>query len=495
MAAMAAISGGEVAPAMRADDEHDPLDQWLNQQVQPLPPPPGTFELITRRARGRKLRKLAVTVASAAAVAAAVAVAVPAGLHLNLSQPPTKGSYAAAGGATPSGTGHQSPTGKASTLKLSPSPTVTTQPTAVPPGPVPKNFQPSSVTFVSGTAAWAIGQAGIPGHCDNKDPYICTSIARTNDAGASWVGGPAPNTGAPNGATGVSGIRFLNGTDGWAFGPELWATHDGGKTWIQVSTDDQRVTDLETSDGRAYALFATCSTPANVASPPFAVDCTRFTLMSTTAGSDDWQPVGGATNGLTNGGSATSAVLQLTGTNGYLLAPNGALYSGLIGGPWSQVATARCEPGAAQADGLPSGAQLALENSTNLAIACSGTSVSDPPAVYTSADGGALWTQPPAAAWSDITNLSGFGVTMSLAEAPGGTLTLASSGGIYVLAAGSERWKPSNATGGESPQGGFSYVGMTTAEQGVALPTDTSLHQIWMTYDGGATWHPITLSS
>ena len=25
---------------MRADDEHDPLDSWLNQQVQPLPPPP-----------------------------------------------------------------------------------------------------------------------------------------------------------------------------------------------------------------------------------------------------------------------------------------------------------------------------------------------------------------------------------------------------------------------------------------------------------------------
>ncbi len=45
-----ATSDGEVAGAMRADDEHDPLDRWLNQQVQPLPPPPGTFELITRRA-------------------------------------------------------------------------------------------------------------------------------------------------------------------------------------------------------------------------------------------------------------------------------------------------------------------------------------------------------------------------------------------------------------------------------------------------------------
>jgi hypothetical protein len=29
---------------------------------------------------------------------------------------------------------------------------------------------------------------------------------------------------------------------------------------------------------------------------------------------------------------------------------------------------------------------------------------------------------------------------------------------------------------------------MTTATQGVALPADTSLHKIWMTFDGGLTW-------
>jgi hypothetical protein len=38
------------------------------------------------------------------------------------------------------------------------------------------------------------------------------------------------------------------------------------------------------------------------------------------------------------------------------------------------------------------------------------------------------------------------------------------------------------------PPGGFTYVGMTTSEQGVALPADTSLHEIWMTRDGGQSW-------
>ena len=84
---------------MPGNDEHDPLDSWLNQQVRPLPPPPGTFELITRRARRRKLRKLAVTVASAAAVAAAVAVAVPNVIALNVTSPRQTGNPLAAAGA------------------------------------------------------------------------------------------------------------------------------------------------------------------------------------------------------------------------------------------------------------------------------------------------------------------------------------------------------------------------------------------------------------
>jgi hypothetical protein len=481
---------------MHADDERDPLDRWLSQQVQPLPPPPGTFELITRRSRRRKLRKLAVTLASAAAVAAAVAIAVPVGLNLHLSQPPTKANYAA--GASPTDSTHsESPTGNGSQVKTSsPSPSATHSP--ITPSdqahPVPPNFQPTSVTFVSPQHAWVIGQAGTPGHCANKNGYICTSIAQTYNTGQTWQGVHAPDTGSPNAAagTGVGGVRFLNDTYGWAFGPELWGTDDGGNTWAQVDTNGARVTDLETSGGRAYALFATCSTPGGGSAADFAADCTSYTLMTATAGSNTWTRVGPATTGLANGGAATSAVLQLTGTNGYLLAPDGALYSGSIGGTWSQAGTSICKPGPAQANGLPGAAQLALADSTELWIACNGTSVSDPPVMVTSTTGGRSWTQLPAGSWSGIASLSDFGITTSLAAAPGGALTLATTTGIYVLSADGDGWKPSNATGAGAPKGGFSYVGMTTADQGVAVPADTSLHEVWMTTDGGYTWAPAT---
>jgi len=119
---------------------------------------------------------------------------------------------------------------------------------------VAADFRPSSVTFVGTDTGWLIGQAGTPGHCATE---FCTSVARTDDAGESWTGVPAPLTGADDSATGVSQIRFLNLDDGWAFGPQLWAPpHDGGQTWAQVGTHGQRVTDLETVGDRVFAASA-----------------------------------------------------------------------------------------------------------------------------------------------------------------------------------------------------------------------------------------------
>jgi hypothetical protein len=456
---------------MPDNDQRDPLDSWLGQQVQPLPPPPGTFELITRRARRRKMRKLAVTVVSAAAVVAAAVIATPPLLSLNVKSTPVAGS-AAGSQSSPTVSGGEQQNGTAT--RYAPAPTTTPGVTAPVYAPVPPNFQPVSVTFVSTSSAWVIGQAGTPGSCANKsNPYICTSIAYTNDAGKTWHGGPAPATTGPSGAQGVSGIRFLDGTSGWAFDPELWATHDAGKTWSQVDTHGARVTDLETAGNRAFALWATCS---GSSSAGFAAGCTSYTLMTTTASSDNWTPVGSATTGLGNGGAATSASLALTSTTGYLLAPGGELYSGPLDGAWQQTGTAQCQPGAAQANGQPSGALLALVNSTTVVVACQGPVGV---AVTTSTNSGANWT-------TAAISLLSIGTPTSLTAAPNGALALATTNGLYVQQAGSAQWKQASVA--SPPDGGFSYVGMTTNDQGVALPANASLHEIWMTFDGGQTW-------
>jgi hypothetical protein len=463
---------------MPGNDEHDPLDGWLHQQVEPLPPPPGTFELITRRARRRKLRKLAVTVASAAAVAVAVAVATPP-LLLNVAPSHESGTSVANGALGPKISGTQGTNGSGN---AEPAPTaLSSSPLTEPSGPVPANFQPSSVTFVNQRIGWVIGQAGTPGTCANKNPDICTSIARTDDAGKTWHGGPAPDTTGPDGPKGVSGIRFLDGVNGWAFGPELWVTHDAGNTWHQVNTGGQRVTDLEAVNGLAYALFASCSGTAGTG---FAADCTSYTLKTADARTDNWVPVGGPTNDLTNAGNPASAMVALTGTEGYLLAPDGTLYSGPIGGTWQKAGAAPCQPGTALANGQPSYGLLALANSTTLAMACNASGGIQ---LYTSTDSGADWNAQTAAPWAGMDPPAS---ATSLAAAPDGTLVLASGSGLAVLAAGASQWKQASVQ--SAPSGGFSYVGMTTATQGVAVPADETLHEIWMTFNGGRTWKPAT---
>src|SRR6266567_4756942 len=324
-------------------DRRDDVDAWLSERIEPLPPPPGTFELIKRRARRRKYRRLAITATSAAVIVAA-AVTVPQVVSLPVLSPGPQPSVAAGPGqsssATPTGTGRRGGSSAAAS-------------TAVPaPAPVPANFRPTSLTFVGIKTGWVIGQASSPGHCATQ---YCTSVARTDDAGSTWAGVPAPLTGAPDGATGVSRIRFLGLHDGWAFGPELWATHTGGKTWAPVDTHGLRVTDLETVGSRVFALWASCTGGG----PAYAGQCTSFTLYSAPAAGGSWAPLGAATTGLTNGAAGEAASLVLTGGRGYLLAPGGALYAGPVDGsaPWQRVSSlvSTCTVGPARADGHGTG--------------------------------------------------------------------------------------------------------------------------------------------
>ena len=455
------------------------IDDWLSERINPLPPPPGTFELIKRRARRRKIRRLAITATSAAVIVAA-AVTVPQVVNLPVLNPnPTSAAQAGnPASATPTSQG------RAESSATAPRPSVSSASAAS--APVPANFRPTSVTFIGTGTGWVIGQASTPGHCATQ---YCTSMARTDNAGRTWTGVPAPVTGAPDGATGVSQIRFLNLTDGWAFGPELWVTHTGGQTWTQVDTHGLRVTDLETVGSRAFALFASCTGSGLT----FAAGCTSFTLDSSPASGQDWTPVGAATTGLTDstaeGAASEAASLVLTGSRGYLLAPDGALYAGPVDGSaaWPRVGAlvSSCTVGPAQLDGQPWQALLGAVNAKELFVACTSASGSGSATqnklVFSSPDGGISWlpmARAPAA-----------GVGYSLAASPSGTVVLGTDRGIDLLPAGDIAWQMATLTGG-GPAGGFGFVGMTTGVQGVALPADPSAGTVWFTFDGGQSWKP-----
>ena len=67
---------------------------------------------------------------------------------------------------------------------------------------------------------------------------------------------------------------------------------------------------------------------------------------------------------------------------------------------------------------------------------------------------------------------------------------LATTTGIYQSANGGATWRRGQLRPARTPADGFSYVGMTNATQGVAVPANAELGEIFVTTDGGLTWQP-----
>jgi hypothetical protein len=453
-------------------EPRDDIDDWLRTGVTPLSPPPGALDRIRHRARQRKIRQVVVASAGCAVVLAA-AVAVPqlvpgpqsggprpaaAADSAPLTEPPGAQPSTRSSSAAPQGNGTQ--------LQQRTSLSTTTSGTIPPP-----HFQPTSVTFVGtgsgGVVGAVIGQAGPP--CATSD---CTSLAGTSNYGKSWYGVSAPYAPGPDGNSGVSQLRFANLRDGWAFGPALYETSDGGWPWVPEDTYGQRVLDVEAAAGHALAVFGTC-TGAGAA---YATGCTSFGLYTSVAGSTRWTPVA-VPSAFSRMNSASSAApeLVISGTAGYLLTPSGAVLSGSVaGGSWSQVGSAPCQPAPA---GEPAAALLAA-SPAQLVLLCAGQPGAGSIELYTSSG---------AAAWHSVATGPATGTATSLASAAAGQAVLGGTAGIWYLTAST--LQPATISG-QGPSGGFSYVGMTNATQGVAVPADATLGEIYVTSDGGQTWTP-----
>lgn len=464
---------------MPVTDHHDELDAWLERDVTPLYPPPGSFERISRVARRRK-RRQALVAAACCAVLAGAAATVPQ-LASTLSHGHRRTPIAAAsspltrGAPSPGpGSGSQGPDANGSKPIQQMQHTTLSSDATIP----PPHFRPTSITVVGDGPAGSyvgavIGQAGPP--CATVH---CTSLAGTSDYGTTWHGVSAPLAFGPDRAGGVSQLRFANLYDGWAFGPGLWETSGGGWPWSQVPTHGLRVTDLEAVDQRAFLIAASCAGDT----VRFAGDCTSFSIYTLAAGSLSWTPVAvpAAYRQMTTA-APSSASLVISGQTVYVLTPSGALLTGQVsGGAWHLAgqAPAGCRPGAAQADGQPADAQLAA-GQDGLLLACHTTSGATTRTVlYRSTDG---------AAWTSAGPVPQQGTATSLATTASGQAVLATTAGILYLAARGTSWQSASFSNG-APRGGFSYVGMTSTMQGVAVPADSGLGEVYVTSDGGKTW-------
>ena len=471
--------------------EHDPFEQDLREVMDGLASEPAPDELRARiaaiprlepaprrwggiagffRARGGGIRALS-TLAAAAVLVVAAALVI-ATLPGSGNRP---GGQGGAPAISPGGAAGSPAASSGSQVVVVTSPGPSSAPSASPmPAGVPAGFQAASVTFVSPSDGWALGT----GSCGSSS---CVAVVHTTDGGRTWtaVAAPAaafqPMPPQPGSGAGVNGIRFASATDGWAFGPSLWATHDGGATWTQVSIpglgSGAQVVALETSAGTVQAVVYDGNASYRIASSPI--------------GSNSWQlsavkvPVGA--------GPVPQIQLVLSGSSGWMVEVDRVVVGGarLTNGTWSS-----WTPPCATAMGP---AIVAASTSTDLVAECDGGVWGTPQDagqtgnhLYVSHDGGSAFTQS-----SSPVPLTEVG---EVAAPANGTIVLAGSTGTSPVPAidtstnGGASWTTFGLPAGAS----VTYLGFTTASQGVAIVQAGTQSHLYMTYDGGGTWSDVS---
>jgi photosystem II stability/assembly factor-like uncharacterized protein len=117
--------------------------------------------------------------------------------------------------------------------------------------PPPPGFETQSASFVSAQTGFVLGAR----HCSILP---CRALLeKTTNGGKHWTAVNAPAVKltehySDKPANGVSSVVFATASDGWLFGPALWATTNDGKTWKSVKLPGV-VYMMATSGGEAYA--------------------------------------------------------------------------------------------------------------------------------------------------------------------------------------------------------------------------------------------------
>src|SRR5579871_2265423 len=444
---------------MNDDELADRLRATLRDEASTVHEAPDAWERFQERtahaphAPDRRRWLLAAPVAAVAVAAAVIAVVV-------VNSGPSRGRKTEVATATTAASavtsaGASSPTTAAASASAT-GPAVTSAGAGRPAGgPVPAGFHPTSVTFVSANEGFVLGSAP----CASAP---CTSLLRTVDGGRTWVGVPAPRS------ANVSEVRFANGVDGWAWGPELWVTHDGALTWHQLTVPgaDGRVYDLEAAAGTVHmAVFEGRSFEVATA----AVRSDVFTLSSVAA------------SVLVGGGPVPTVQLVLQGSTGWMIEVDRTVVGGLrlVNGVWQQ-----WTPPCFDANGT---AVLAASSATELVAACDqgvwGPATPMGERLWVSHDGGSTWTDVgpvPVVPHAEVVASSGGAV--AVAGAPEG------AGGEQVMTTfdGGRSWTYAVRV---NTVMSARDLGFTTTSQGVVVLTESGQPgQLWMTRDGGHTW-------
>lgn len=364
-------------------------------------------------------------------------------------------------------------------------PTGTTAPTALPSG-----FEPESASFISPQIGFVLGLA----HCTSGS---CLTIARTQDGGRTWLAIPSPNISLTQGnyseatVTGVSKIRFADVRDGYLYGPDLYATHDGGATWqkltLQGIPNPYVVSALETNGSETYLIAGT----------PNAVPSPNYLYISKASSGAFTQskfifPTGTPTQITVN---AYGAVIAAD-NHGAVLMPSNSnsdlFYQAAGTTSWTQI-KAKCPAGLPTNPLVALAAPISGSTTPQLVLGCGGgvAAGSQEKTVVKSTD---LTTSTPTRTQPPLS-----GGLEAIASPDGKTIAVGASSGatfIYVSTDGGASWQTaiSDTTLGGSFVHDLRFITATQGSVviGNATTAGTRTSIFLMTRDRGISWQEIT---
>jgi hypothetical protein len=328
-------------------------------------------------------------------------------------------------------------------------------------GSPPVGFVPLSVTAISAKTYWVLGHAP----CASG---TCTAVVKTTDGGASFteIGAPssalvpdAAGTGNVVDASTISDIRFVDSSDGWAYGGGLWQTTDGGQTWTAVGGLGGSVQRLAVASGQVWAIVRSGATAST--GPSYA-------LYASSYPNGAWARVGSA-------GSFGPAVPALavhntavtvigddaaTGAAKAVTATGGTTFTALPAPP--------CVGG---------GGNPVSETTTGgLWLACSSIA---------GKLGGVVYSPDFGASFSVISKGTKTAI-LAIGAVDDSSAIVGEGEQLVRMTAG----KSTSAVAQPAVKvdGGWAFIGFTDTSDGFAIPIENGTRQLWRTTDGGSRW-------
>jgi len=357
--------------------------------------------------------------------------------------------------------------------------TPTTGPTTTTMPPKISGFLAQSASFVSADDGYVLGVDPCP-------TGACLALRHTTNRSASWTTIPPPATTLDLSGSGVSELHFADALNGWAFGPALWVTHDGGRDWHDIDIGGPVVA-MASGAGIGFALVEACVPSSS---------CTALAhLYRSPVGQDSWAQVPGVSGRFDEG----SFSLVVEGRTVFVLNanPSAQILASSDGLHFAPLPVP-CSPQTMGEAGPFVPASLAASDPSDVAVACLGGAGTGNQfkQAYVSHDGGHTYqklTDPPTA---------GGGAELVMPSPT--TILLGSSSAasmVYRVASANGSWTTPLIFGNDGVE--LSDLAFVDPSHGAVVdgPANialrllsfanppSSLGTLYLTDDGGTDWH------